>query len=121
MKKKAKDRPAGWSVAWEPWSDATMRRARILVAKENRQEEFDSTCRAIMDEFHCSLLEAFPEAARKCKINLWAPVVDHQAQQKANLAEFEKAIEGLPNTANPRVEWEWISSHPAMMRHERSG
>lgn len=40
-------------------------------------------------------------------------------QEQAKI-DFETAFIGLPNVAGDRVEWEWIGSHPAMLRLNRS-
>lgn len=117
--RKKREKPPGWKVPWEPYTEASMRVVRGVLARDNRQAEYDAMLQKVMEEFQCSMAEAIPEASRRMKLLGTFNPVDHAAKRAAEKAAFDKAFASLPDTANPKVEWDWIASHPALMRHDR--
>lgn len=87
-----------------------------LEARKEAQRKFGYTGLKEEREQYAEHLKASKSGLKKEGVNERS----RRHYQKHKNLPFERALETLPPTASPAAEMEWIKSHPAMSRKDRS-
>lgn len=87
-----------------------------LQAKKAAQKKFGYTSLKEEREMYAKWLRKDREDVKKASVNERA----RRAHTKQRNLPFEKALAALPSSATPADEMNWIKSHPAMSRKDRS-